>query len=398
MTITDRAARAAHALRRRFSGTASSQRAGTSGTGGPAGASSRAATPPRTGGAAGAAAGDRIVAASRVAPVADLSDASAHLRSIGRAGRNWTNAVLVAEALRHGIDVTASTRNKQRVVLRHDGTTHSWGNGVTSLNPLSARRIVSYKEVTSRLLLNRSISAPVNAVFPSTDAARAWAWGEALSPLVIKPHNGNQGTDVFVGITEREAFLETFDHVGRDRDSVLVEQFHSGVEHRCIVVDHRLVAVTRRRPASVLGDGRSTVRQLVDAKNADRGLMHKQLPLDREALAYLERHGHGPDAVPEDGERVYISGASNIHRGGDAIDATDELTPAEVELAQEAAKQIPGMRLAALDLLLPRREGDGEPLVLEVNANPMISMHHLPWEGSPRNVAGAILAAMFPTL
>jgi cyanophycin synthetase len=126
--------------------------------------------------------------------------------------------------------------------------------------------------------------------------------------------------------------------------------------------------------------------------------MHKQLPLDDEVSAYLARHGHSADSVPAADERVYLTGASNIHRGGDALDATDELTPAEVELAQEASKQIPGLRLAALDLLLPRREGDGDPLVLEVNANPMISMHHLPWEGTPRNAAGAILAAMFPTL
>lgn len=392
MTITDRAARAARALLRRVSSDSPSS------DGRQSGSATSASSSPAAGSTGTTDAGDRIVAAGRVAPVSDLSAASEHLRSIGRAGKNWTNAVLVAEALRQGVEVTADPKRPKRIMLRHGGASFWWGNGVTSLNTLGARRIVSYKEVTSRLLLNRQLSAPVNAVFDPADAPRAWAWGEALRPLVIKPHNGNQGTDVFVGITDREEFVETFTRVGRDHGSVLVEQFHSGVEHRCLVLDHRLIAVTRRRPASVLGDGTSSITQLVEAKNADRGLMHKQLPLDEEASAYLARHGHSADSVPATDERVYLTGASNIHRGGDALDATDELTAAEVDLAQEASKQIPGLRLAALDLLLPRRDGDGAPLVLEINANPMISMHHLPWEGAPRNAAGAILAAMFPTL
>lgn len=150
------------------------------------------------------------------APTQDFDQAFAHLESIGLSTRNWTNTVFVAEALRRGLEVTKSKRNAKRILVSHGGVTHSWNSGVTTINQVSARRIVSYKEVTSRLLINAGLSAPDNAVFPAGDLERAWAWGEALRPLVVKPRDGNQGTDVFVGIETHEQFATAFGHVDLD--------------------------------------------------------------------------------------------------------------------------------------------------------------------------------------
>lgn len=184
--------------------------------------------------------------------------------------------------------------------------------------------------------------------------------------------------------------------MAENRTSLLVEQFHTGIEHRCLTVDNKLVAVTRRRPASVLGDGVHSIDELVAEKNKRRRNIHQKLKLDPEAVQYLGRRGFTPASVPSDGERIYLLGASNIHRGGDAIDATDDLSADEIAQVEKAAAQFPGLRLGALDVLLPRDGAKGPLSILEVNANPMISMHHLPWEGQPRNVAGVILEAMFP--
>lgn len=329
-------------------------------------------------------------------PILDLAPAQEYLISIGMKPRPYANAVMVAEALERGIKVARSTKNSKRMILSSEGQRFTWTSGVSSINTASARRLVSYKEVTSRLLLNRSINAPENAVFAPEDAERAWSWGKKLLPLVIKPKDENKGTDVIVGVETYDQFIEAFHRVAENRSSLLVEQFHTGVEHRCLTVDNKLVAVTRRRPASVLADGTHTIEELITEKNRHRRNIHQRLKLDPEAIQYLGRNGFTPASVPEDGQRVYLLGASNIHRGGDAIDATDELTAEEVAQVEKAAAQFPGLRLGALDVLLPREGTTGPLSILEVNANPMISMHHLPWEGEPRNVAGAILEAMFP--
>lgn len=328
--------------------------------------------------------------------IQELDPARQHMKSIGLDPRLMTNTVIVAEALARGIGVEKSPKHPRRIVLSSLGSRHTWQAGGTTLNKPSAKRLVSYKEVTSRLLLNRGVNAPENAVFAPEDLDRAWAWGKKLLPLVIKPKDENQGRDVVVGVATYEEFAAGFTHVANGRTSLLVEEFHQGLEHRCLTIDNRLVAVTRRRPASVLGDGESTIEQLVTEKNTQRWGIHKQLKLDGEALQHLAKSGLTTKSVPAEDQRTYLLATSNIHRGGDAIDATDELSPIEIEQVEKAAGQFPGLRLGALDVLLSRGDAEGELSVLEVNANPMITMHHLPWEGQPRDVAGAILTAMFP--
>ncbi|WBL19772.1 hypothetical protein [Citricoccus sp. NR2] len=199
-----------------------------------------------------------------------------------------------------------------------------------------------------------------------------------------------------MGIETWEEFQEAFGQVSSDRGRVLVEQFRPGTEHRCLVVDNKLIAVTRRRPASVLGDGTSSIEELVTAKNQNRGPIHIKLKTGPREVQYLAKQGLSLSSVPEEGVRVFLTGASNIHAGGDAIDATEDISASEKRFIERASRVIPGLRLAGFDVLLPRFGVQAEPSIIEVNHSPMTSMHHLPWEGKKRNVSAAIMDAMFP--
>ena len=319
-------------------------------------------------------------------------------RELGKAlgiRRSWTNLTIIAEALKRGIAVTAE-QEKPRIALTHNGITHRWGNGRNSLNSELSRRIGWYKDVQSRLFRNQGINAPENAVFTSGQAERAWQWAEPLGRLVVKPHDGTHGKNVHVGIGAWEDFAYAFEHVAAYRDQVLVEKFLPGVEHRCLMVDHKLVAVTRRRPASVFGDGTSTIAELVERKNRRRGRIHKPIQLGDLERRHLGRKGRDFDTVPDEGRRVFLLGTSNIHAGGDAIDATTEVTADERTLIEEASLAVPGMRVVGLDVLLPRKGRGSEVTIIEANTAPMTSMHHFPWVGEKRNVSAPILDAMFP--
>lgn len=311
----------------------------------------------------------------------------------------WTNAALVDRALARGVEVSASPRGRVRV--SHGGRAYWFSGGRTNFNRPMAKQAARYKEVSSALLLSRGIAAPRNAVFGAEEGARAWQWAEPLSNVVLKPSNANQGKMVHVGITERREFLDVFDTVGGAYGRVLVEQFINGIEHRVAVVDYRVVAATRRVPAHVVGDGVSNVEELTEKKNllrsGPKNLIHQQLGVDSPAVRELRRQGLSVDSVPSLGEMVYLRSTSNIHTGGDAVDATNDLSPDEVRFVQRAARTFPGLRLAGFDVLLPRSGCGQRPHILEINANPMISMHHYPAEGAPRDVAGRLLDAMFPT-
>lgn len=313
-----------------------------------------------------------------------------------------TSTMLAHRALVRGIDFAPD--RQQRLSLRHGGR-RVWFNGARSnINGVLAKRCTLFKDVTSRLLRTYGVSAPENMVFHADESDLAWAWAERRLPVAVKPNSGDGGRQIHLEIRDYADFFAAFDDVAASDGDVLVERFVSGVEHRVLMVFGEVAAAARRAPAHVLGDGVSTVSTLVEAKNRARreadNPAHWEIPLDELSTRTLAHHGWDWSSVPEDGAQVMLRTNSNVHSGGDGIDATDELTAAERDLAERAIRSIPGLKLAGLDLLLPRHAdgspASGDPVVLEVNASPMMIGHHYPWSGSPRDVTGMLLDAMFP--
>lgn len=323
-------------------------------------------------------------------------EAESVLRELKASTTNWTNRTFVGEAVRRGMTVSRNPRGRF-VVGDGQGRSFTWSGGITNFNTLLAIRVAAFKDVSSRMLRAHGVEATENAVFDAEDEDRAWNWSEPLGALVVKPFNGAQGRDVRVGVVGRDAFSDAFQDVaGRSGGKVLVEKFYTGVEHRALVIRGKFFAATLRRPASVDADGTSSVRELVHRKNEDRGLIHKAIDIDAEAISVLAEQGLVPDSVPAAASRVFLRRTSNIHRGGDAIDATDMLSADEIDLVERAARAVPGARLLGIDVLLPRSPEHDAARILELNTGPMTSMHHYPWEGTSRNAAGAVLDAMFP--
>lgn len=122
-------------------------------------------------------------------------------------------------------------------------------------------------------------------------------------------------------------------------------------------------AASRRRVARVTGDGRTSVRELVEKVNAHPlrrpmplGRVAARMPiaLDRAAIRHLARQGHGPDSVPAKGEVVELNAVSNVSRGSDAIDVTDEVH-ADVRRVAERAAQTLGLDYLTDDISRPPR-------------------------------------------
>src|SRR5690606_15118305 len=119
---------------------------------------------------------------------------------------------------------------------------------------------------------------------------------------------------------------------GRSR-GVLVEGFVEGFDHRMLVVNGKLVAVAKRVPGHVVGDGRHTIEELVEIVNEDprRGVGHEKvltkLVFDAQAERLLESAGHTRDTVLPEGEVFYLRSTGNLSTGGTAIDLTDVVHP-----------------------------------------------------------------------
>jgi cyanophycin synthetase len=194
-----------------------------------------------------------------------------------------------------------------------------------------AESIAQDKELTKQLLNAAGVPVPLGR--PVADAEDGWAAAHEIGlPVVVKPQDGNQGKGVTVNITTREQLTAAYNSAA-EHGEVMVEKFLPGFDFRLLVVGDRLVAAARRDPPQVIGDGSSTVRQLVDTVNQDprRGEGHAtsltKIRLDDIAVGRLESQGLTPDSVPARGQRVVLRNNANLSTGGTATDVTDTVHP-----------------------------------------------------------------------
>ena len=223
-------------------------------------------------------------------------------------------------------------------------------------------------------------------------------------PVVVKPYNANHGRGISIHLTDAEQVRRGFDVASEHSRSVIVESFVSGFDHRMLVIDGRLAAVSQRVPGHVIGDGRHTVQELVDLTNADprRGIGHEKvltrLELDHQAETMLAKRGLTLESVPPLGDRVFLRSTGNLSTGGTAADMTDVVHPDNAEMAIRAVEAI-GLDVGGVDFIshdVTRSYKDVGGAIVEVNAAPGFRMHMAPSEGKARDVAGPVVDMLFP--
>ena len=274
---------------------------------------------------------------------------------------------------------------------------------VTSETRHIAVEIASDKEETNRILGELGLPVPRQRVVRTAEAAATAA--ERLGyPVVVKPLDANHGRGVSLDLKNGDEVRAAFDKAREHARSVVVENFLAGFDHRMLVIGGQLVAVAKRVPGHVVGDGKHTIAQLVDIVNSDprRGIGHEKvltrIELDPQAERLMAHKNVTRDTVLPDGEIFFLRGTGNLSTGGTAIDLTDVVHPDNRDMAVRAANAI-GLDVCGVDFITSdiaesyREVGGG---ICEVNAAPGFRMHVAPTEGRPRDVAGPVMDMLFP--
>jgi len=274
---------------------------------------------------------------------------------------------------------------------------------ITSETRHIAVEIASDKEETNKILRDAGLPVPVQYdVYSERNAIRAAR--RIGFPVVIKPYNANHGRGVSIGLKSDEEVTTAFEKAREHSRCVLVESYLPGFDHRMLVINGELIAVAKRVPGHVVGDGTHTIAELIEIVNQDprRGVGHEKvltrLELDHQALRLMEAANYTAETVLVKGEVFYLRSTGNLSTGGTAIDMTDSCHPDNREMAIRAAKTI-GLDVAGVDFLTPditRSYKDVGGGICEVNAAPGFRMHIAPSEGTPRNVASKVVDMLFP--
>jgi len=285
------------------------------------------------------------------------------------------------------------------VQLGYGAAQHRIWTAETDRTSAVAEGIACDKDLTKSLLQACGVPVPQGRMVENKQDA--WDAAQEIGlPVAVKPCDGNHGRGVFLDLHTREAIETAFDVASGEGSGVIVERFVPGNEHRLLVVGDRMVAAARGKTASVVGDGRSTILELIASQlNSDprRGNTEEHplnlVTLDSAARIELERQGYHGDSVPPAGEEVLIQRNGNV-----AFDVTDEVHPSIASHVRLAARivglDIAGVDLVAEDISRPLEEQGGA--IVEVNAGPGLLMHLKPADGQPRPVGRAIVDHLFP--
>ena len=228
----------------------------------------------------------------------------------------------------------------------------------TSATGVLAARIARNKFQTIPFLQLNGVPVPPGSLVLNREQAITSAM-QLGWPVVVKPCNQDQGAGVIPGICDKTTLFRAFDEAFKfSPRGVIVEKHVKGEDYRMLVVGGKLLITTRRIPAGVTGDGKSSVADLVREVNADplRGKdkrsMLIRLTLDDEAARCLRFQSLAAESLPEAGRFVRLRLTANLSTGGTAEDVTALVHPDNRMVAERAARLI-GLDIAGIDFLCP---------------------------------------------
>ena len=273
--------------------------------------------------------------------------------------------ILIHEAQKRKIHVEILDWNANIIKLSKNGHIECVKQAtITSKDSYLSYHLMGNKAVTKKMLEQEGICTPAGTVYNSTSEALL---NIPTKKVVIKPNSTNfgHGVRVFNGKNYEEAVHNAFSYDTK----ILIETFIPGDEYRFLVVNDRIIAIARREPANVIGDGLHTIEELITLKNLSKPI-EAQIPMLKSTK------------ILPVGEKYIFQEISNISMGGDPIDVTDKMHPFYKEKALQAAK-IFQVKICGVDMIIEDPDHVSTYTILEVNYNPMISMHHLRDVGNP---------------
>ncbi|MEN5177896.1 N-acetylglutaminylglutamine synthetase [Brevundimonas diminuta] len=297
--------------------------------------------------------------------------------------------IIVDEARRRGIQTDIIDSEGGLFRLSWGGRSVRCRESLSELTSAVALSICDDKRVTRRIVEAAGVRVP-RRIDPQDLGAIDEAL-ETYGQLVVKPARGEQGKGVAVGLKSMADVQAALLRARRICPEVLVEEQVEGEDLRLVVIDYEVVACAVRRPPRVIGDGRSTLRALIEHQSRRRAAAtggESSIPIDAETERTLAEAGYGLDDVAGEGEEILVRKAANLHLGGTIHDVTDEVHPVLVEAAVAAARAI-DIPVTGIDLMV-RAPDQPDYAFIEANERPGLANHE------PRPTAERFIDLLFP--
>ncbi|MDN3507899.1 MAG: bifunctional glutamate--cysteine ligase GshA/glutathione synthetase GshB [Simkaniaceae bacterium] len=273
--------------------------------------------------------------------------------------------LVIAEAIRRNLSLEILDSKQSIIRIGNEIIKQAT---ITSLDSIEVLDLLQDKAATKKMLQDGNLSVPQEKSYTESD-------------LVIKPNSANFGDGIsFIKKGDRTAYEKALERAQLYDPQVIVEEKVHGDEYRFLVIGKKVVAVAKRLPAYVIGDGISTLLELTIKKREQQ----KKTRPEKECIRLSDVTC--PTLIPKKGDRIFLRLNTNVSTGGEAIDVTDTIEAKFKEIALQAAK-ILGAAITGIDMII-----DGKNYwILEANHNPHLALHANPTEGMPREPSKPLL-------
>ena len=173
-----------------------------------------------------------------------------------------------------------------------------------------------------------------------------------------------------------------------DIEPVLIEEFFVGMTYRILVVAGEVIAVLKFMPIYIIGDGKSSIEELILAKNR---ILRSRIRINEALELSLSNDGYNYNTVLADEHKYILSYNSHASMGGQATNVTDIFSEKLKQISCDVSKSL-GLSHTGIDMNV---NAQGDYRILEVNCAPALSTHLYPKYGTPIDTYTKVLDAFF---
>ena len=299
---------------------------------------------------------------------------------------NTNSLILLQAAKTLGISTQILNSSQGKIKLTKGEKSHIVHKHGFNLNPHQA--IVLTRNKIKTLTLLRRHGLPVPKIYDLRS--------KIYFPLVIKPVSGQKGQHVYLNIKNQPQLATALTQIS---GPTLMQSFIPGRDLRFFVLNNQVIGITHRRPPQITGDGRSTIKQLIDAENlrrvkltqsSGRRMLNRLRHWPR-IRWYLNLQGLALKAILPKNQTLELYPLANFSTGGSAHTLPlSQVHPSLIRLAQKAVK-LTGLTVAGVDMII----SDKGAYILEVNSDPSLRLHEWPNTGRPQPVAEKLFRYIF---
>ncbi|XOU94729.1 MAG: hypothetical protein ACNFW9_01545 [Candidatus Kerfeldbacteria bacterium] len=245
-----------------------------------------------------------------------------------------------------------------------------------SKNNAVAHIITKYKNMTNEFLKKNNVPVFEQKKFNNAKFSEILKYTKSLKfPVVVKPVAGLCGMGITVNIINQSELKKSIITATKIDKNIIIEKYYPGWDYRILIVNDKLLAVTKRFPASIIGDGVNSILKLINKKNKH---LPKPVKIDQEVKDMLKSKKLTLKSILPLNKTLYLRFRANAALGGTTENVNIKTVhPDNIKISMKAVKLL-NLKLAGLDLMTTditksyKKTGAG---VTEINDNPATDIH-----------------------